>query len=43
MIDFDLQKKVHKSQNKVEEYHKLRAMLARVGGRKKLYGAMWKK
>lgn len=38
MIDFDLQKKVHKSQNKIEEYHKLRAIIARVGGRKKLYG-----
>ena len=38
MIDFDLQKKVHKSQNKIEEYHKLRAIIASVGGRKKLYG-----
>ena len=29
---------VHRSQNKIEEYHKLRAAIAKVGGRKQLYG-----
>ena len=29
---------MYRSRNKIEEYHKLRAAIARVGGRKKLYG-----
>ena len=38
MIDPELQRNVHRSQNKIEEYHKLRAAIAKVGGRKQLYG-----
>lgn len=38
MIDPELQRKVHRSQNKVEEYHNLRAAISKIGGRKKLYG-----
>jgi TnpA family transposase len=38
MIDFQLQKNVHKSQNRIEAYHQLRASIAKIGGKKKLYG-----
>ena len=38
MIDVQLQRDVHKSQNRVEAYHQLRAAIAKVGGRKELYG-----
>ena len=33
-----LYKKVHKSQNRIESYHQLRAAIAKVGGKKQLYG-----
>lgn len=38
MMDPQLQRNVHRSQNKIEEYHKLRAAIAKIGGRKQLYG-----
>jgi len=38
MMDPQLQRNVHKSQNRIEAYHNLRASTAKVGGRKKLYG-----
>ena len=38
MMDVQLQKNVHKSQNRIESYHQLRAAIARVGGKKELYG-----
>lgn len=38
MINRDLQKSVSKSQNRIESYHQLRGYLAKIGGRKKLYG-----
>ena len=37
-IDSELQRNVHRSQNKIEEYHKLRAAIAKVGRRKQLCG-----
>ena len=37
-MDPQLQRNVHRSQNKIEEYHKLRAAIAKIGGRKQLYG-----
>ena len=37
-MDVQLQKNVHKSQNRIESYHQLRAAIARVGGKKELYG-----
>ena len=37
-MDFQLQRTVHKSQNRVEAYHQLRAAIAKIGGKKKLYG-----
>ena len=38
MMNVDLQKKVHKSQNRIESYHQLRAAISKVGGKKQLYG-----
>ncbi|MBA8667680.1 Tn3 family transposase [Holosporaceae bacterium 'Namur'] len=38
MMDIQLQRDVHKSQNRIEAYHQLRAAIAKVGGKKKLYG-----
>jgi TnpA family transposase len=38
MMDPDLQKTIHKSQNRIEAYHQLRAAIAKVGGKKQLYG-----
>ena len=38
MIDFQLQRDVNKSQNRIEAYHQLRATIAKIGGRKQLYG-----
>ena len=38
MMDVQLQKKVHKSQNRIESYHQLRAAVSKVGGKKQLYG-----
>lgn len=38
MMDVQLQKNVHKSQNRIESYHHLRAAIAKVGGKKQLYG-----
>lgn len=38
MMDAQLQKTVHKSQNRIESYHQLRAAIAKVGGKKQLYG-----
>jgi TnpA family transposase len=38
MINLNLQKTVHKSQNRIESYHQLRAAIAKVGGKKELYG-----
>jgi len=36
--DTKLQKTIHHSQNRVEEYHQLRAAIAKVTGKKQLYG-----
>ena len=36
--DYQLQRKVHRSQNRIESYHQLRAAIARVGGGKELAG-----
>ncbi len=36
--DYQLQRKVHRSQNRIESYHQLRAAIAKVGGGKKLAG-----
>lgn len=38
MMDIQLQKNVHRSQNRIESYHQLRAAIARIGGKKELYG-----
>ncbi|WP_341793717.1 MULTISPECIES: Tn3 family transposase [unclassified Rickettsia] len=38
MMNVQLQKNIHKSQNRIESYHKLRAAIAKVGGKKQLYG-----
>ncbi len=38
LMDIQLQKTVHKSQNRIESYHQLRAAIAKVGGKKQLYG-----
>jgi TnpA family transposase len=38
MMDPQLQKTVHKSQNRLESYHQLRAAIAKIGGKKELYG-----
>lgn len=38
MMNPQLQKDIHKSQNRVESYHKLRAAISKVGGKKQLYG-----
>jgi TnpA family transposase len=38
MMDIQLQKTIHKSQNRIEAYHQLRAAIAKVGGKKQLYG-----
>ncbi len=38
LMDIQLQKVVHKSQNRIESYHQLRAAIAKVGGKKQLYG-----
>jgi len=38
MMNHQLQKTVHKSQNRIESYHQLRAAIAKVGGKKQLYG-----
>lgn len=38
MTNLHLQKTVHKSQNRIESYHQLRAAIAKVGGKKELYG-----
>lgn len=38
MMDFQLQRNVNKSQNRIEAYHQLRATIAKIGGRKQLYG-----
>jgi hypothetical protein len=37
-MNHQLQKTVHKSQNRIESYHQLRAAIAKVGGKKQLYG-----
>ncbi len=37
-LDPKLQKKVNHSQNRVEEYHQLKAAIAKVSGKKQLYG-----
>lgn len=37
-MDSQLQKTVHKSQNRIESYHQLRAAVAKVGGKKQLHG-----
>jgi len=34
-----LQRDVHRSQNRIESYHQLRAAIAQVGGKKQLIGA----
>ena len=39
MMDPKLQKDIHKSQNRIESYHQLRAAISKVGGKKELYGA----
>ena len=36
--DIKLQKRIHRSQNRVEEYHQLRAAISKVSGKKQLYG-----
>jgi TnpA family transposase len=36
--DPQLQRNVHRSQNRIEAYHQLRAVLAQIGGRKQLIG-----
>jgi len=36
--DPQLQRNVHRSQNRLEAYHQLRAALAQIGGRKQLIG-----
>jgi len=36
--DYQLQRRVHHSQNRIESYHQLRAAIARVGGDKELAG-----
>jgi TnpA family transposase len=36
--DYQLQRRVHSSQNRIESYHQLRAAIARVGGDKELAG-----
>lgn len=36
--DYQLQRKVHRSQNRIESYHQLRAAIATVGGGKELAG-----
>ena len=36
--DAQLQKDVHRSQNRIESYHQLRSVIAQVGGRKQLTG-----
>ena len=38
IMDVQLQKNTHKSQNRVESYHQLRAAISKVGGKKQLYG-----
>ncbi len=38
LMDAQLQKNIHKAQNRVESYHQLRAAIARIGGKKELYG-----
>ncbi|MCC8483094.1 MAG: transposase [Rickettsia endosymbiont of Labidopullus appendiculatus] len=38
MMDSKLQRNVYKSQNRIESYHQLRAAIAKVGGKKQLYG-----
>lgn len=38
MMNHQLQKTVYKSQNRIESYHQLRAAIAKVGGKKQLYG-----
>jgi hypothetical protein len=37
-MDVDLQRTVNHSQTRIEAYHQLRAAIARVGGKKQLYG-----
>lgn len=37
--DPQLQRDVHRSQNRIESYHQLRAAIAQVGGKKQLIGA----
>jgi hypothetical protein len=38
MRDPQLQRNVHRSQNRLESYHQLRAAIAQVGGKKELTG-----
>jgi TnpA family transposase len=36
--DFQLQKDIHRSQNRIESYHQLRATIAKVTGKKQIIG-----
>jgi TnpA family transposase len=38
LMDHQLQKNVQKAQNRIESYHQLRAAIAKIGGKKELYG-----
>lgn len=38
LLDPQLERKVHRSQNQIESYHQLRAVVAKVGGEKELSG-----
>jgi TnpA family transposase len=38
LCNFELQRQVHRSQNRVEAYHQLRAAIAQVCGKKQLFG-----
>lgn len=38
LMNHQLQKTTHKSQNRIEAYHQLRAAISKVGGKKQLYG-----
>jgi Tn3 transposase DDE domain-containing protein len=38
LCDPQLQRNVHRSQNRIEAYHQLRSVLAQIGGKKQLIG-----